>query len=259
MTKAPASPRKPGPVLVSALSRVEIQLPEDTFLLSRLEEFYREMVRLKAEFSGNTRPAAATAHMGQQRLAALLQKQEDEVARAGTLLGIEMYRQSKHVMACLADEVFAAYLQSSGGHWPSLESALFHIGPGEAGGLRPGGQCLKKLDQLLRQDDPVYRELAEVYFYALALGRPGDAEAASYLAALSEIISLQAKPDALFPQSYAHTQVEDKLVLLPSPKKWLWIGLWILLGWFALSWLLWAQVSDPVREQLNQIQDTRRP
>jgi hypothetical protein len=259
MTNVPAFPRRPGPVLVSALSRVELRLPEDSFLLSRFEEFYREMVRLKVEFSSQVRPAAATAQRGHERLAALLQKQEDDVGRTGTLLGIEMYRQSKRVMACLADEVFTEYLRAAGGHWPSLESALFHIAHGEASGLRAGGQCLKKLDQLLRQDDPVYRELAEVYFYALALGRPGNPEAENYLAALKEIVLPQATSETLFPQSYAHTQVEDKLVLLPSPKKWLWIGVWILLAWFALSWLLWEQVSSPIQEQLNQIQDTRQP
>jgi hypothetical protein len=259
MTNVPAFPRKPGPVLVSALSRVELRLPEDSFLLSRFEEFYGEMVRLKAEFSNQVRPAAATAQRGHEKLAALLQKQEDDVGRTGTLLGIEMYRQSKRVMACLADEVFTEHLRAAGGHWPSLESALFHMVQGEPGGLRRGGQCLKKLDQLLRQDDPVYRELAEVYFYALALCRPGDPEAENYLAALSEIVLPQSKSDTLFPQSYAHTQLEDKLVLLPSSRKWLWIGVWILLTWFALSWFLWAQVSSPIQEQLNQIQDTRQP
>lgn len=256
MRNVPAATRKAGPALVPALSRMEIRLPEDSFLLSRFEEFYQELVQVKSGLSGQTRPTAAAAQAAQQRLLTLLHRQENEVARTGTLLGMEMYRQASRVMACLADEVFRAYSWPENFSWPSLELELFQ---GEPGGFSQGGQCLRKLGQLLRQDDPVYRELAEVYFYALALSGNAQPEIASYLAALSEIISPATNASPLFLQSYAHTLAENKMVLLPAPKKWLWIGISILAVWFVLSWGLWIQVSGDIRTQLNEIREVLRP
>jgi hypothetical protein len=256
MTNLPASIRKPGPTLAPALSRMELRLPEDSFLLSRFEEFYQELVKLKSELAGHARRTGAAAREAQQRLVALLERQENEVARTGTLLGMEMYRQARRVMACLADEIFQAYSWPENFRWPSLESELFQ---GEPGGLSQGGQCLRKLNQLLRQDDPVYRELAAVYFYALALSGKDEPEITSSLATLGEIVSPSADSFPLFPQSYAHTLAENKMVLLPAPKKWLWIGASILLAWLVLSWGLWIQVSADVRSQLNEIREILRP
>jgi hypothetical protein len=234
---------------------MELRLPEDSFLLSRFEEFYQELVERKSKLAGHAQRTGAAACGTQQRLVALLEKQENEVARTGTLLGMEMYRQAKRVMACLADEIFRAYPWPENFRWPSLEAELFH---GEPGGLAQGGQCLRKLNQLLRQDDPVYRELAAVYFYALALSRKDEPEIANCMTALSEIISPSTDSSPLFPQSYAHTLAENKMVLLPAPKKWLWIGASILLAWLVLSWGMWIQVSANVRSELNEIQEIPR-
>jgi len=245
-----ASSRRPGPVLAPALSRMEIRLPDDSFLMSRLEEFYQEVVQLRPGLAGRSRQKQEAPLEAQQKLLALLRKQQDEAARTGTLLGTEMYRQAKRVMACMADHIFTRDLQPQGVQWPSLESELFHE---EARGFSPGGQCLRKLDQLLRQDDPVYRELAAVYFYALALSGDDRPEVAGYLAALGEIVAPAEESSPLFAQSYAHTLAENKLVQLPAPKKWLLVGAAILLAWFTLSWILWAQVSGPVRDELKEI------
>src|SRR5262249_42203404 len=149
--------------------------------------------------------------------------------RTGTLLGVEMYRQAKRVMASMADEIFNAHSGPRGGQWPSLESELFETdGPT---GFSPGGQCLRKLDQLIRQDDPVYRELATVYFYAFALGRPDHPDTEDYLSALGRMIKSPADSTGGFAQSYAHTLAEDKLAFLPSPRKWLTLLASIFLAW----------------------------
>lgn len=256
MTSAPASARKGGLTLVPPLTQVEVRLPYDPFLLTRFEEFYEELMRLKTQLGGHIQPSATSAQDTQQALAALLIRQEGEVERTGTLLGLEMYRQAQRVMACLADEVFAPYSWPQG-KWPSLEAELF--GADQPGGLSRAGQCLRKLDQLLRQDDPVYRELASVYFYALALGKAGDHETENYFAALGKMITPTAGEAHLFPQSYAHTLAENKLTFLPSSRKW-WLGLaGILVAWLALSWGLWVQVSGPVNIQLHEIWKMLRP
>jgi len=238
---APAPARKSGLTLVPSLNRVEIRLPDDPFLLTRFEEFYQELLRVKGLCSAHDHVSPASA---QQTLSTFLKRQTNQVERTGTLLGVEMYRQAKRVMACLADEVFSADSWPRGDKWQSLESELFQTE--EPGGFSPGGQCLRKLNQLILQDDPVFRELASVYFYALALGRPGHRDTESYMAALSQMVSSPDESNRVFAQSYAHTLAEDKIAFLPSPRKWLLLLASIVLGWFALSWLLWTQVSSPV-------------
>lgn len=251
MRGTPTPVRKGTLTLVPALTQMEVRLPYDPFLLTRFEEFYEELVRFKKQLGGHI-----AAQDIQKALAALLVQQESEVERIGTLLGLEMYRQAQRVMACLADEVFGSYSWPKG-KWPSLEVVLF--GVDEPGGLSRGGQCFRKLDQLLRQDDPVYRELASVYFYALVLDKADDRERKNYIAALGKMIAPAVGGTRLFPQSYAHTLTENKLTFLPSSKKW-WLGLaGIIVAWLALSWGLWNQVSSPVKIQLHEIWKTLRP
>jgi type VI secretion system protein ImpK len=259
--KAPAAnagngDRAPSPVL----NRVEIQLPEDSFLLAKFEEFYLEVVRLKSALAGtaaNLASSSCSSKQARQSLLDLFRNQKAEVECTETLLGVEMYRQAQHVMACLADEIFSALYRTRGAAWTSLEAELF--GKGEPGGLSRGGSCLRKLDLLLLQDDPVYRELASVYFHALALRGPGHRDTDKYLGPLFKMIAApeqDAAPQAglLFPQSYAHTLAENKTAFLPSPKKWLLLLASILLVWIAVSSALWVQVSGPVSEQLHEIQ-----
>lgn len=256
MTITAASARKRGLTLIPALTQIEVGLPYDPFLLTHFEEFYEELVRCKTQLGNQIRPSAISAKDIQQALATLLDRQESEVERTGTSLGLGMYRQAQRVMTCLADEVFGSYSWQQG-NWPSLEVKLF--GVDEPAGLSRGGQCFRKLGQLLRQDDPVYRELAWVYFYALVLGKAGDREAEDYIAALAKMIMPAADGSRLFPQSYAHTLAENKLTFLPSSRKW-WLGLaGIIVAWLALSWALWSQVSSPVKIQLHEIWKTLRP
>lgn len=255
---AAASFRNSGLALVPPpLSRAEIELPDDPFLLTRFEEFYLELTRLKADLSGRARLSSASVVDTQQTLAAFLTNQASVVEQTCTPLGMEMYRQAQRVMACLADEIFSAHSWPQGSTWPSLESEFFATGAHT--GLSPGAECLRKLDQLLRQDDPVYRELASVYFYALALGKPGDPETENILARLRRMISCPATSTQVFAQSYAHTLSEGKVTFLPSSRKWVWRLAALLLAWLALSWFLWARVSVPVEQQLDEIRKSLQP
>lgn len=255
---AAASVRNPGLALVPPpLSRAEIELPDDPFLLTRFEEFYLELTRLKSDLSGRARLSSASAADTQQTLAEFLTNQASVVEQTCTPLGVEMYRQAQRVMACLADEIFSALPWPQGSTWPSLESEFFATGAHT--GLSPGGECLRKLDQLLRQDDPVYRELASVYFYALALGKPGDPDVENTLARLRRMISCPATSSQVFAQSYAHTLSEGKVTFLPSSRKWVWRLAALLVAWLAMSWFLWARVNGPVEQQLDEIRKSLQP
>jgi hypothetical protein len=239
------------------LNRVEIQLPGDPFLLSRFEDFYREVVRWKKMVAASQAQSGPAPDDVQQKLADFLSAQKSEVERTGTLLGVEMYRQTQRVCACLADEIFSRLTWPDGAKWLSLEARIFAID--EPVGFAPGGQCLRKLDQLLEQGDPVYRELASVYFYALALAKPRDCDSEVYMAALIQFLPLAPAAPRWFPQTYTHTLAENRIASLPSAAKWMWLLASVLVVWLGLSWFLWARVSAPVEAGLRAIHAAATP
>lgn len=244
----------------AALTLVKAGLPADPFLLRHFEHFYAEIVELKAQLArpvshGHIPTQPEAVH---QKLLSLLTEQAEEVSRIGTLLGTEMYRQAQRVMACMADEIFQAVHWPAGTAWHSLEIELFEAV--KMNGFSLQGPCMKKLDLLLGQDDPAYRELAAVYFYALALTKKEQ----QYLQPLFAMISSKPResdvePHWVFAQSYHHTLTENRVTLLPSAKKWWFVLAAIVLTWLAASWLLWNQVSSPLEQKLREIQQISAP
>ncbi|MGH9561472.1 MAG: hypothetical protein ACRD3S_08455 [Terracidiphilus sp.] len=251
MTNASSILLEPEPALEPALNSVEVQLTDDPFLLNRFEDFYREVVRLKSSLDAARAEVAPEPGDVQQQLTDFLAIQSSEVERTGTLLGTEMYRQTQRVCVCLADETFGRFDWADGAEWPSLEARVFAVE--EPTGFAPGGQCLRKLEELLQQRDPIYRELASVYFYALALVKPGASDIKGSMAALIQFLPTGAATPQWFPQSYAHTLGENRLTALPSAAKWLWLLTSILVFWLGLSWFLWDRVSVPVEDTLRAI------
>ncbi|MGA3132382.1 MAG: hypothetical protein ABSD59_16365 [Terracidiphilus sp.] len=249
-----AEPKLPPAPL---LNRAEIRLPDDPFLLSRFEDFYREVVRWKRMVAASQAQSGPAPDDVEQKLTNFLSAQKSEVEHTGTLLGVEMYRQAQRVCVCLADEIFSRLTWPDGAKWLSLEARIFAID--EPVGFTPGGQCLRKLDQLLEQGDPVYRELASVYFYALALAKPRDCDCEAYMAALIQFLPLAPAAPLWFPQSYAHTLAENRIASLPSVAKWLWLLASVLVVWLGLSWFLWTRVSAPVEAGLRAIHAAATP
>ena len=158
-------------------------------LLARFKEFYFELIRLKRLVSepgtpGQVSPAPATIVPGEapegasatdalaldvwQRLLTLLERQSLSVGDRSGVFGLEVYREAQYVMAALADEIFLNIDWPGGDFWSThlLESRLFktHVA---------GEMFFKKLDRLLQERDPVYADLAMIYFLALALGFKG--------------------------------------------------------------------------------------
>lgn len=241
------------------LTLVEARLPTDPFLLTHFEQFYREIVGLKGglnQHSGDQ--VSLQAIVVHDKLLSLLMKQEEQVSHTATLLGAEMYRQAQRVMACMADEIFSQVHWPPGTSWRSLEEEVFEAA--EMKGLSPDGPCMKKLDLLLQQDDPAYRELGAVYFYALSLNKKDDPAREQYLQPLAQMISAETKGtaenDRIFAQPYAHTLAENRIALLPAVERW-WLALGgVVLLWLAVSCLLWQQLSSPIVDMLQRIQHT---
>ncbi len=251
MRNVPTAIEQAEPQPAPRLNRVEIQLPDDPFLLKLFEDFYREVVLWKSYLAASpahTKPAPGDV---QQQLVEFLLAQKSDVERTGTLLGAEMYRQAQRVCACVADEIFSQMPWPGQAKWPSIEARIFAAE--EPAGFAPGGQCLRKLEELLEQGDPVYRELASVYFYALALVKPGDSGSEAYKTALLQILPMAPAASRWFPQSYNHTLAQNRIAALPSAAKWLWMLASILVVWLGLSWFLWMRISAPVESELQAI------
>jgi hypothetical protein len=266
---SPAVSRKQTLPARPALSLVETRLPADPFLLTRFERFYREMVECKSLLGGHSAHPRVSLHPENVpgRLLSLLLEQEEQVSHSGTLLGVEMYRQAQRVMACLADEIFSAFSWPAGMSWPSLEIELFAADKGY--GLAPEGPCMKKLELLLQQDDPAYRELAAVYFYALALSGDERHARRQYWRPLIEMIGgangRVTEGGRVFGQNYAHTLAENRVATLPSAERWWLALLLIVLAWLSVSWVLWTRLTNQIDLELGKIdeassiQQTLRP
>lgn len=241
----------------------------NSLLLSQFREFYQELARLKAIALN---PANSIAPMGKeealepavgaeeiwQRLLTLLESQAERASRSGGAFGFEVYREAQYLMAALADEFFLNENWPGRAGWVLLETRLFHSS--SAGEL-----VFRKLDLLLLQRDPVYLDLAAVYFFALSLGFQGKFRGNDprnqldrYKRQLFAIIfrenpELLQRGKRIFPQTYMHTLSEGKALKLPHPRRWLLVFAGILFIWLAVSHLLWRNVTGPVVEHLDQI------
>jgi type VI secretion system protein ImpK len=242
---------------------------QNSLLLTQFREFYQELARLKAlvinpvnSLSQLTQeeprdPAIQTEDIW-QRLLRLLEAQAERASRSGGAFGFEVYREAQYIMAALADEFFLNEEWHGKQSWPLLETRLFRSSAA-------GEILFKKLDLVLLQRDPVYLDLATVYFFALSLGFKGKFRGYDphnqldhYKRQLFAMIFRQ-NPELLqagnhiFSQNYAHTLAEGKLTKLPHPKRWLLLFAAIILFWLGVSHALWVNLTKPIDTQIGDI------
>src|SRR2546423_9340968 len=242
---------------------------QNSLLLSQFREFYQELARLKALainpvsslaqlIEGESRDPAVQAEDIWQRLLTLLERQAERASRSGGAFGFEVYREAQYVMAALADEFFLNENWPGKQKWLLLETRLFRSSAA-------GEVLFKKLDLLLLQRDPVYVDLATVYFFALSLGFQGkfrgndpQNQLDHYKRQLFAMIfrqnpELLEKGNYLFQQTYSHTLAEGKLSKLHHPRNWFLLFAAIILAWLAVSHTLWLHVTGPIDQQINEI------
>jgi type VI secretion system protein ImpK len=242
---------------------------QNSLLLLQFREFYQELARLKLlainpvnalpqVIQDETRDPAAQTEDIWQKLLSLLESQAERASRSGGAFGFEVYREAQYVMAGLADEFFLNENWRGKQTWPLLENRLFHSSAA-------GELFFKKLDLLLLQRDPVYVDLAAVYFFALSLGFQGKFrgndphnQIDQYKRQLFAMI-FRMNPELLqgnrhlFRQNYAHTLAEGKAGKLPHPRTWFLLLAAVIVLWLAVSHALFAHVTAPIQQRLCQL------
>ncbi|MGE4297234.1 MAG: DotU family type IV/VI secretion system protein [Desulfovibrionaceae bacterium] len=200
---------------------------------------------------------AASIHA---RLLALLEQQALDARRSGGEYGASYYKDAQYVMAALADEILLNLDWEGRDAWRPLllEHRLF-------GTKMAGERFFEKLDRLLLDRDPVYTDMAMVYFLALALGFSGKYRETEDMGKLAfyrrELFAFiyHRKPDLnavdkrLFPDAYAHTMEKAEAKKLPHVRVWAMILAGVCLAYLAMSQVMWANMTADLDAILGQI------
>jgi type VI secretion system protein ImpK len=244
----------------------------DSFLLSQFRAFYSEVVRLKRLAQAGTWAfapedvAEAEADAYQvgtavwQQLLTVLEQQELIAGRKGGEYGTVLYKDAQYVMAALADEIFLHLDWAGREAWKAhlLETKLFHS-------HSAGEHLFEKIEQLLLEPDPVFRDLATVYLMALGLGFQGkfrgtdDAGQIDHHRRRLFAFIAHREPDLLnasrhlFPETYSHTLDGGRARKLPDTRQWIALVVGVVLTLVVLSSALWRHLTIDLYNVINRI------
>lgn len=241
--------------------------PDDAPLLAAFRAFYGELSRLRrhveadpwaAAGGGDARPDAPRA--AAQRLAAVLERQALQAARAGGVTGAGLYHDAQYVMAALADEVMLHldWWGREGWRVHLLEARFF--GSGVA-----GERVFDRIEELLRERDAGRRDLAAVYLMALSLGFQGRFRGTDRLHRVEELRqelfafvfrrhpSVARGERQLFPQAYENT-LRDRAPLPPRRViRWTGVLAAVVLVYLVASTAVWRRATGPVAAEADAI------
>jgi type VI secretion system protein ImpK len=256
-----------------ASGNIAAGMEKESFLVAQFRIFYGEVARYKTRVKEGRLSVVgeqeaslgdATAEIG-KNLRSVLERQALAVERGGSDYAIKVFAEAQYVMAALADDLFLHLEWVGRDAWQGnlLEAQLFRS-------HRAGEAIFERLEILLRNRNPVYRGLAEVYLLALGLGfqgrfrgRPeGPERLAVYRQRLFEFIYDRppqlAEPGVrLFPQAHANTLDPGESRKLPYLRPWLWAFAALFLLWALLSLPLWELLTDPLEGLLEIINQGR--
>jgi type VI secretion system protein ImpK len=207
------------------------------------------------------------------RLASLFQRQAVTAWRYGGTYGAEFYREAQYVMVALADEIFLHTDWEGQGVWVSnlLESKIFrtHVA---------GELIFEKIDDLLREQNPINRDLAAVYLMALSLGfrgkyyqRDDRGQIARYRHKLFAFIcrrdhDLDDASRYVFPEAYYHNVREESERKLSDPRKWLLVLFLVMVVYTAATHALWVEftrelntVNQSISRLVGELRTPPRP
>lgn len=245
------------------------------FLAERFQQFYAEVIRLKARVKEGSWvfPIVTTAGTTIDPLASdspnavwrqllnVLERQSLDAGREGGELAVEIYRRAQYAMASLADEIFLNLQWSGRETWRDhlLETKLF-------GTHNAGEELFARIDQLLRDRDAVYAELARIYLTVLALGFQGkfrgqpdaDQIIEGYRRRLFRLLfnrdpQTPRGAEHLTPQAYGFTMDEARRTQLPYLRPWLWAMAIVVLLWLGVSQVIWRSAVSTLEPLVDEI------
>jgi type VI secretion system protein ImpK len=198
-----------------------------------------------------------------QRLVSLFERQEAYAWRYGGTYGAEFYKEAQYVMVALADEIFLHTEWEGRRFWVSnlLESKIFrtHVA---------GELFFQRLERLLVDRDPVYRDLAAVYLMALSLGFRGKfrgqddrGQLERYRRRLFQFVfrrepELESEERKVFPETYYHTLREETKRRLPNPRAWIILLCAVVIAYVTLTHGIWVKLTGKLFESNKNIEQT---
>lgn len=196
-----------------------------------------------------------------QRLLTLFERQEAHAWRYGGTYGAEFYKEAQYVMVALADEIFLNTEWEGRRYWVSnlLETKIFQT-------HAAGELFFQKLERLLLDRDPVYRDLGAVYLMALSLGfrgkyRGGADDAARLLEYRRQLFNFVFRRDAdladetrrLCPETYFHTIRDEQKRKLPNPRAWVILLIAVIAAYVAITHAIWLNLTQELSDVNDRI------
>ncbi|HEV7892260.1 MAG TPA: DotU family type IV/VI secretion system protein [Pyrinomonadaceae bacterium] len=197
-----------------------------------------------------------------QRLVSLFERHEAQAWRYGGTYGAEFYKEAQYVMVALADEIFLNTQWEGHRSWVSnlLESKIFrtHVA---------GELFFQRLDRMLVERDPVYRDLAAVYLMALSLGfrgkyrgRDDRGQLEHYRRQLFHFVFRREpeldSPRQMFPEAYYHTLRDETKRRLQNPRAWIILLCAVVVAYVALTHGIWSKLTGRLFEVNERIHKT---
>jgi type VI secretion system protein ImpK len=250
----------------------------ESFLYLCFHEFYSEIVQIKECIqSGGIHlhlnenappiPTKITPTYIHQKLLTILERQRVESGKKGGEFGATQYQNIQYLMVGLVDEIFLHVVNwDHKEEWRNnlLETRLFNS-------YIAGEKIFRQLDQLLKESNPIYADVARIYLIALAIGFQGkyrnlanDGTLERYRRQLFSFIThhdadnlhdqLYFNPDKkLFPSAYVSTVKEPNTQRLPALRIWMVIFILVMIGSLLSSHFLWKNTIHDLEQTMTQI------
>ena len=196
-----------------------------------------------------------------QRLMNVLERQENAAEQIGGEHSFQLYKMAQYVMAALADEVLLNLDWQGRLLWKDylLESRLFQS-------AAAGDRVFDLIEHILQDRDAGTVELAKVCMMALVLdfqGRYRGTEDLTPLAVYRDALyafiashdaSLDRDRPVLVPQAYAPTLSGGFAEMLPDPRRWIWVLVFVMVTLLLISTAVWGRLTSELKSELNEIQ-----
>ena len=254
-----------------------------SYLLSQFRAFYAEVRQLKEQAragawvfqpgeAGTDGDADATAETAQARqssqvnsviarLCTVLERQALNSTRLGGEYGAALYKEAQYVLAALGDEIFLHEVD-----WDVRQAWTDNLIEARLFGTNTAGEeFYRRAEELLRRRDPVYAELALVYFLALGAGFRGkyrDRDDGGRIELLKRQLyefAFRQAPDLdnqtryMFTDAYMHTLQQGTPRRLPHVRRWLFALATVVVVLLGASHVVWIQATGDLSQSVDKL------